>query len=783
MNLPRIGRLAASILAALVAFAGVVGSAAERPARNPFLADSVYPLSHGDPAQQDALPVPGPENPGSELRADEIQYSPTGPAQFGAYTSGPYPDGRRVFWSNGLDRIVKVDFDSYEILATYWLPDARRWTEAEADDAIAAFDASNEGLGSIWRAYREASKLRDLSGVYTVLAADHTYYIADKSGVITAYGDADPKDPASAIVKKATFQLPPAVTGLTVGMNMTYDGWLIIPTEHGYVVALSRDLSQYHFVRLRHSEGAEDKATKPTGHGWVRNGVAIDEAGGLYIASQEHMHKVVWTGSGLSTDPADGAWASPYLNSWGHGSGATPSLMGFGDEDRFVVITDGEPLMNVVLFWRDAIPEDWERLPDAPDRRIAGMLPATMGDPDLQEIQSEQSVVVAGYGALVVNNVPRNAPWYLPAQAERLLVSYLGSEPQFQPYGVQKLEWDPENRALRYAWVNSEVSSPSCLPVVSYPSDRVYLIGASSEASATTRYSPAPSSTSWVASTTARPGVACGFYPQYQRGDSMGERLPGKIAIITGSGRGIGRACANLFAREGASVVVSDIAADTAEEATKSIVEAGGQAICHPADVTDPSQVDGLVERAVSEFGRLDIMFNNAGGALPEVTDEISDEDYRRVIALNLDGVFFGTRAALRLMVRQQSGCILSTTSGAGLGAVSGLASYGMAKAGVVNLAKSVADEYGKHGIRANVVSPGPIASEGFPAYLDSVDGSRQKMEDGVPVRRLGLPEDIANAALFLASDEASYVTGVVIPVDGGIACRYPTPTLEIPGR
>lgn len=263
----------------------------------------------------------------------------------------------------------------------------------------------------------------------------------------------------------------------------------------------------------------------------------------------------------------------------------------------------------------------------------------------------------------------------------------------------------------------------------------------------------------------------------------MGERLPGKIAIITGSGRGIGRACANLFAREGASVVVSDIAADTAEEATKSIVEAGGQAICHPADVTDPSQVDGLVERAVSEFGRLDIMFNNAGGALPEVTDEISDEDYRRVIALNLDGVFFGTRAALRLMVRQQSGCILSTTSGAGLGAVSGLASYGMAKAGVVNLAKSVADEYGKHGIRANVVSPGPIASEGFLAYLDSVEGLRQKMEDGVPVRRLGLPEDIANAALFLASDEASYVTGVVIPVDGGIACRYPTPTLEIPGR
>jgi NAD(P)-dependent dehydrogenase (short-subunit alcohol dehydrogenase family) len=259
----------------------------------------------------------------------------------------------------------------------------------------------------------------------------------------------------------------------------------------------------------------------------------------------------------------------------------------------------------------------------------------------------------------------------------------------------------------------------------------------------------------------------------------MGERLQGKIAVITGSGRGIGRACATRFASEGAAVVVSDIDADNAQRTTQLILDAGGRAVCHPADVTDSSEVDALVERAVSEFGRLDIMFNNAGGALPEVTHEVSDAKFREVVALNLDGVFFGTRAALRVMVPQQSGCILITTSGAGLGAVPGLASYGMAKAGVVNLAKSIADEYGKHGIRANVVSPGPIASEGLLAYLNSVDGLKEKMENGVPVRRLGSPEDIANTALFLASDEASYVSGVVIPVDGGIASRYPTPMPE----
>jgi hypothetical protein len=456
----------------------MAAQAVERPPRNPFLADSVYPIGHGDSAQQDALSVRGPDDPGARLEPSEIQYAPTGPAQFGAYTSSPYPDGRRVIWSNGLDRIVKVDFESFEILATRWVEGAHRYSEAEADASIAAFDASNEGFLAIWHAMQEASKLRDLSSVYTVLSADNTYYIADKAGTITAYADADPNDPGSEIVEKRVFRFPDGVTGLAVGMNMTFDGWLIVPTEHGFVLAVSRDFSEYRVVRMRHSEGAEDKATRATGYGWVRNGVAIDEQGGLYIASQEHMHKLLWDGDQFSTDPDRGAWTARYLNGWTHGTGATPSLMGFGEEDRFVVITDGQPLMNVVLFWRDAIPEDWEKLAAAPDRRIAGQLPADMGQPELEEIQSEQSVVVAGYGALVVNNVPNSSPWYLPSRARTLLISYLGSEPAYQPYGVQKFEWDPKARRLRNAWVNARVSSPSCVPIVSYPSDRVYLIGA-----------------------------------------------------------------------------------------------------------------------------------------------------------------------------------------------------------------------------------------------------------------------------------------------------------------
>ena len=465
----------ALILAALLSAAT---QAVEQPPRNAYLANSVYPLGHGDSAQQDSLPVPGPSDPGPRLNAKQVRYAPSGPAQFGAYTSGPYADGRRVFWANGLDRIVKIDFDSFEILTTYWFEGAKKWTEKEADDAIAYFEASNEGVGALWRAYDEASKLRNLAGVYTVLDVDNTYFIANKNGLITAYGDEDPADPASPVVVRGTFQLPEEVTGFTVGMNMTYDGWLIVPTEHGYVVAVSRDLREAHVGRLLHSDGAEEKATKPTGYGWVRNSVAIDDAGGIYIASQAHMHKIIWTGSGFSTDEADGAWSAPYLNSWGHGTGATPSLMGFADEDRFVVITDGEHMMNVVLYWRDEIPEDWQALDTAPDRRIAGMLPATMGNPELKEIQSEQAVVVAGYGALVVNNIPRNSPWWLPEQADRLLISYLGSSPNHQPYGVQKFIWDAETSEFKQAWVNTTVSSPSCVPIVSHNSDRVYLIGA-----------------------------------------------------------------------------------------------------------------------------------------------------------------------------------------------------------------------------------------------------------------------------------------------------------------
>ncbi|MBW2425613.1 MAG: SDR family oxidoreductase [Deltaproteobacteria bacterium] len=259
----------------------------------------------------------------------------------------------------------------------------------------------------------------------------------------------------------------------------------------------------------------------------------------------------------------------------------------------------------------------------------------------------------------------------------------------------------------------------------------------------------------------------------------MGERLAGKITIITGAGSGIGRASAERFAEEGASVIVNDIVAERAKETVDAINARGGRAVAYPADMTVPEEAEALIARATDEFGRLDVLFNNAGGAMPEPTDSMALGEYRRLIALNLDSAFYETQFALRVMMEQRSGCILMTTSGAGLRAVRNLAVYGMAKAGVISLARSIAADYGRYGIRANVISPGPMATPPFLAWLDTVRDGLRRFEAQVPIGRLGTPEDIAHTALFLSSDQAPFVNGVTIPVDGGVNAVFAAPQVD----
>jgi hypothetical protein len=266
-------------------------------------------------------------------------------------------------------------------------------------------------------------------------------------------------------------------------MNLTYDGWLVTATEHGQVVLVSRDLDQHHVVALPGSEEAAAyseavAAENRNGQGWIRNSFAVDEDGGIYVASVDQLHKVLWDGDALSVDPADGAWSEPYANGGDNGTGATPVLMGFGpDEDRLVVLTDGDALMNLVAYWRDDVPEGWEAPAGAASDRVAGILPVDMGDPERIELQTEQAVVVAGYGALVVDNEPASIPEGFPPAARRLLVSFLGDDPAYTPHGVQRFHWDPDADELVETWVNTEVASPNAVPYVSLRSDLAYTIG------------------------------------------------------------------------------------------------------------------------------------------------------------------------------------------------------------------------------------------------------------------------------------------------------------------
>ena len=246
-------------------------------------------------------------------------------------------------------------------------------------------------------------------------------------------------------------------------------------------------------------------------------------------------------------------------------------------------------------------------------------------------------------------------------------------------------------------------------------------------------------------------------------------KLKGKTVIVTAAGMGIGRASAERFAQCGA-VIVNALSEEFATETVALIKASGGEATAFVTDVTISENVDAMVAKACDTYGSLDVMFNNAGGAIPMPMLDVKEKAYRKIMALNIDATYFGTMAALRVMVAQGGGCIISTTSGAGLAAMPGLAAYSVAKAGVVALMRSVATEYGRQGIRANSISPGAMETPGLLAWLKTLPGGVKGYNDAQPQGRLGTADEIAKAAVFLASDDASFVNGACLPVDGGVS-------------
>ena len=252
-------------------------------------------------------------------------------------------------------------------------------------------------------------------------------------------------------------------------------------------------------------------------------------------------------------------------------------------------------------------------------------------------------------------------------------------------------------------------------------------------------------------------------------------RLKDKVAIVTGSTSGIGIGIAKLYAAEGAKVVICGRRAEKGQAVVDEIVKAGGEASYHFMDITDPASIDALMADTVEKYGKIDILVNNAANvALKDGrVDELTIEMWDAIFQSDMRGTFYTTKCALPYMQKNNGGSIVNIGSMASTGGDLGATAYSAAKAGVDMLTKSVALQYGKQGVRCNCIRPGLIVTTQNEPFLPQF--TKEVFLDNVAGTRYGRPEDIANMALFLASDESAYVTGQILDVDGGISCHVAT--------
>jgi NAD(P)-dependent dehydrogenase (short-subunit alcohol dehydrogenase family) len=249
-------------------------------------------------------------------------------------------------------------------------------------------------------------------------------------------------------------------------------------------------------------------------------------------------------------------------------------------------------------------------------------------------------------------------------------------------------------------------------------------------------------------------------------------RLRDKVVIVTGGGSGIGEAVCLLSASKGATVAVGDVVSGNATATTAQIIEAGGKAMHGSLDVSDESSVEAFVSTVLHKYSRVDVLVNNAGGIItPTSVLNCKEFDWDRTFALNVKGVFLMSRAVLPSMVEKKSGSIINVSSAAALAGRKNLAAYSAAKGAIIALTRAMAHDHGQDGIRVNCICPGPTLTPAFFEYLAAApdpEALRRAREQEQPLGRLGEPLDIAQAILFLASDEASWVSGTVMAVDGG---------------
>jgi len=395
---------------------------------NPYI-DDVWAESHRNSYCQASSPYYAPTYP----ETLKFEYLKIYDLPITIAFSQPYPDGKRVAWVStvGLTgKIAKIDLENFTVI-----------------DEVSP-DKHQMGI----------------SGAYSVVS-NHTFFVP-KLNRIYAYGDTVEGDRLSRIELKRTFEIPVECSDeVIVGITLTYDGRIAFATNYGRVGVIPQNFSNYALYSI--NDGCEN-AEK------VSNSISADENGGIYVVTDKAVYRINWDGEKLTL-----GWRAEYNTGeqrggrLGKGSGSTPSLMNCGD-DRFVVITDGQKIMHMVLLWRDEIPENWKGL-EGRDRRIAAEVPVTFGF-ETEESYSEQSVLVRNCSAAITNNRLGVRLDFLPERLQpfSMLISNL---PGVAPYGVEKFVWDGERRELRSVWANKDVSLPNAIPTMSAKTNLLYAIG------------------------------------------------------------------------------------------------------------------------------------------------------------------------------------------------------------------------------------------------------------------------------------------------------------------